>query len=54
MTKRMSRTDIMFYAMSIGLTYDEAEGIAHTLSPECRTVSEWHVYRYLDRYLGIN
>lgn len=54
MTKRMSRTDIMFYAMSIGLTYAEAEDIAHTLSPECRGVSEFHVYRYIDRWIGLN
>jgi hypothetical protein len=40
--------------MSIGLTYAEAEDIAHTLSPECRTVSEWHVYRYIDHWLGLD
>lgn len=49
---KMSRTDIMTAAMNAGISYEDAEVMAYTLSPECRTVAESKVIRAIRYYLG--
>ena len=51
-TNRFSRTDIMTAAMNAGICYEDAEVMAYTLSPECRTVPESKVIRAIRYYRG--
>ncbi len=49
---KMSRTDLLTAAMNAGIPYEDAEVMAYTLSPECRTVAESKVIRAIRYYLG--
>lgn len=49
---KMSWTDIMIYAMNLGVSYEDAEAIADDLSPEHRTVAESKVMFTVTRFLS--
>lgn len=51
-TEKMSRSDILMYAIEAGLSYDQAEDLAYALSPECRTVAKSRVVREVAKLAG--
>lgn len=42
---KMSRTDILTYAILNGFNYEDALDLAHLLSPECQSVPAQRVFR---------
>jgi len=50
--RKLSRTDILFEALRSGLSQEQAEEIAHVLSPECQTVPEARVARAISQFLS--